>query len=596
MRLDDFFFFIICLFGLFFVILPIVSIVMSVRNGRRIREIQAYLSGLASTPAAPAVIKTAPPATAAATQHSHVNAPHRVPTSQTTFEPTSIDKAFMWFRENWLLAIGALFMLFAFGWLTRYAFMNNWIGPMGRITLGIALGAAILTLGQWRIRAFAQQGSIFMVLGSATILLTVFAAREMYGFFTPVSALAVMFLTTAFVAFSSVHHRISSLSYISLVMAGIAPMLTNSATGNFVGLFSYLLIIIAGTLWVVSVTGWRKNIVLALLVAGAYSLPFVTAPYRLPDVTTGLAFAFLLTAIFFVVNLIGNLKPQGDNKPNLVAAALTAVFLIVWILGVAPKEWQSLWLSLWMLVFAGGSFALFKKTENAEGFFIYSGVSLILLLAATAVELSGPTLTLALTLEALLLPVGTHLLLKDTRIAANSSALLLLPILASGDSISYWAWRDQDHLLHDHFFVLLFLTLVPLTLAWFFIGREREGKADMSGHRLTLGAWIVAGSFYGYMLVWRALHAVMVDQDIATMWALIIYTISGLGAYILGHISEIKPARVYGMLMLGWVVFRLLFIDMGHMGITGRIITFFLIGALLLATAFIEYRGRRKKL
>lgn len=578
----DGWFFLICLAGVFIFVLPVVSIVMSVRNGRRIREIQQYLAGHAPAPAA---TKPAPPAAA-----------HHAPASQPVFiTPTATDKAFLWFRENWLLAIGALFMLFAFGWLTRYAFMNNWIGPMGRITLGLVMGAGILTLGQWRIRAFAQQGGIFMVLGSSAILLTIFAAREIYGFFTPVSALAVMFLTTAFVAFSSVHHRVPSLSYISLVMAGLAPALTNSASGNFVGLFSYLLVIIAGTLWVVSITGWRKNILLALIVAGVYSIPFLDGPHRLPAIETGLTFAFLLTAIFFGANLLGNLRPQKDNKPDLAAAALTAIFLISWILHVAPGEWQSLWLVLWTLVFAGGSFALFQKTGIADGFYVYGGVSLVLLLAATAVELSGPTLTLALTLEALLLPTGAFFLFKDTRLAVNCSALLILPVLASGDSIHHRVWRNQDYLLHDHFFVLLFLALVPLVLAWFFISKEREGKADMTGHQTALGLWIVIGSFYAYVLVWRLLHAAMTDQDIATMWALVFYTIAGLGAYIMGHVKQIKPARIYGMLLLAWVVFRLLFIDMGHMGITGRIITFFLIGVLLLATAFIEYRGRRKQ-
>jgi uncharacterized membrane protein len=121
--------------------------------------------------------------------------------------PTAFERFAEWLKEDWLLKLGALLLLIGFGWLTTYAFLNNWIGPMGRIALGIVAGASFILLGWWRIRKYIHQGGIFLVLGSTTILLTIFAAREIYGFFTPLSALAVMFLSTAFVALASVKYK-----------------------------------------------------------------------------------------------------------------------------------------------------------------------------------------------------------------------------------------------------------------------------------------------------------------------------------------------------------------------------------------------------
>ena len=102
---------------------------------------------------------------------------------------TWVYKFAVWLKEDWLLKVGAFLLLIGFGWLATYAFLNNWIGPMGRIALGIIAGALILVLGWWRIRKYLNQGGVFIVLGSTTILLTIFAAREIYGFFTPLSAL-----------------------------------------------------------------------------------------------------------------------------------------------------------------------------------------------------------------------------------------------------------------------------------------------------------------------------------------------------------------------------------------------------------------------
>lgn len=75
------------------------------------------------------------------------------------------------------------------------------------------------------------------------------------------------------------------------------------------------------------------------------------------------------------------------------------------------------------------------------------------------------------------------------------------------------------------------------------------------------------------------------NDDTAVMIALAIYTIAGIGAYFSGR-------RVYGGLLLGFVIARLLLVDVWRMELTGRIITFFLVGALLMSTAFLS----RKKI
>src|SRR3989338_7209454 len=122
------------------------------------------------------------------------------------------------------------------------------------------------------IKEYLNQGGVFLVLGSTTILLTIFAAREIYGFFTPFSALSVMFLSTAFVAFVSVMYKSRSLAIASLVLAGIAPLLTDAPSTNYVQLFSYLFVVILGAIWIVALTGRRELTTVALLLIAVYSV------------------------------------------------------------------------------------------------------------------------------------------------------------------------------------------------------------------------------------------------------------------------------------------------------------------------------------
>ena len=151
-----------------------------------------------------------------------------VPPSPETFAPQyervsqKEERFIAWVKEDWLLKLGALLLLIGFGWLTTYAFLNNWIGPAGRITLGIVAGTSFLLFGWLRIKKYIHQGGVFLVLGSTVVLLTTFAAREFYDFFTPASALVLMFLSTAFVALASVRYSSRALALSSLILAGIA--------------------------------------------------------------------------------------------------------------------------------------------------------------------------------------------------------------------------------------------------------------------------------------------------------------------------------------------------------------------------------------
>ncbi len=101
----------------------------------------------------------------------------------------------------------------------------------------------------------------------------------------------------------------------------------------------------------------------------------------------------------------------------------------------------------------------------------------------------------------------------------------------------------------------------------------------------------VVGSLYGYVLLWLSLHAAFLyAQDIATMLSLLCYTVVGLVFYIYGKLHEHKLAKTYGAVLLMLVAGRLLLIDVWDMALTGRIITFFVVGALFMSTAFIRHK------
>lgn len=502
--------------------------------------------------------------------------------------PDAAERFFLWLREDWLLKLGALLLLIALGWFTTYAFMNNWVGPMGRIMIGLFVGAVFLLVGAWRIATHRHQGGVFLVVGSTTILLTTFAARTLYDFFTPAAALALMFFSTAFVAMMSVKYRSQSLAYASLALAAVAPLLTASAEPSFVSLYAYLFVVVLGTLGVVVATGNRGLVVAALGIIFLYSLPHFGG-YNSPEAPTLLLFAFAFAGLFFLVHSAGLLRAKaGEGSADIVAAAGNGLFLIAWIMAVAPEEWQSLLLSAWMVLFLIGAFLVYRQTNRREIFYVYSGVGLVMLAAATAAELSGPALTIAYTLEVAVVVIVSYLFLRSAEVAQRVSLLFLGPVALGLPSLAATAsWSEG--ILHDDFFVLVVLTCAFVLTGTFFLARAREtGEAAL--HQLG-GILAIIGSFYVYVILWRVLHAAL-PPSLAVMCALVMYTIVGITAYLTGQSSQEKMIKLYGAALVGFVVLRLLMIDVWDMEMAGRIITFAVVGVLLMSTAFL---GRKSK-
>ncbi len=500
--------------------------------------------------------------------------------------PSEGDKFIAWLKEDWLLKLGAFLLLVGFGWLTTYAFLNNWIGPMGRIVLGIVAGTLFLILGSWRIQKYVQQGGVFLVLGSTVILLTVFAARAVYGFFTPISALALMFLSTAFVALSSVRYRSRPLALVSLILAGVAPLLTSSPTADYVGLFSYLLIVILGTVWVVAVTEMRELTLAGLLLVAFHSFLSVGSSEATDTV---LLFVYAFAAIFSITNTLGILKAKGKEiTSDLFCASANGLFLLSWIMIAAPEEWKSLIICAWMVVFAVGGFLTLQLTNRREPFYAYLGVSVAMLAAATSVQLDGASLTIAYIIESGMISLIAYAILKDLAIAERLSLLLIGPVVLSFESMSALSW--ELGVFHKDFFVLLTLGTVLFGLGLFFFSRIREEKDEIR----QLNAFLLnAGSFYLYVLLWLSLGAGFQNDNLAVLGSLVVYTIIGLIAYFYGLANEKKGIRLHGVALIVFVIGRLFLIDVWSMELAGRIVTFFAIGALLVSTAFLG-RGRRK--
>jgi uncharacterized membrane protein len=524
------------------------------------------------------------------------NAPSEVPYSQApspaSFSPISApaftpistepqENSFVtWLKQDFLVKLGGLLILIAFGWIVSYAFANNYIGEMGRIMLGLIVGVFFMGAGVYRSLKSVSQGSIFVIIGSALVILTVTAARELYEFFTPSTALLIMFVAIVFVAFMSVQLNRQSLALAGLLMGACAPFLVGGTDPSVVMLSLYLLVLIAGTLWVVWRTGSPYLTPAALGVVSMYNLLYVEFSFE--EQLKGLFFAFLFTFIFFLTNIVSvHYRPQQQCTTGQLLTALgTAIYLVVWIAAAAPATWQTVLYICWMLVFSMGAYAVYRMSNHRNVFYVYSAVALGCLGAATVNEFSGPVLSIVLTIEIAGIILMASQYVQAPVAARQLSFLLTIPALLSLEHIGSPQWNSG--IIHGDFIALLVIANAFLIVASQLPSSPAD-ENEITGQRIL---YIMSG-VYGLILVWLISHALFA-ADVATTISLIVYTIIGLAMYVRGKRHSYRALEVSGGLLLALVVGRLLFVEVWDMALTTRIITFVVIGVLLLSTAFIK--------
>ena len=495
-------------------------------------------------------------------------------------QKNAFDEFLVWLGTDWLMKLGALLLILALGWFVTYAFMNNWIGPLGRITLGIVSGTILLAIGHLQIPKREIPGQVLVITGAAMILLTIFAARTFYDFFTPASALGFMALVVAMTTIVAVVHKARSLAIVALIGGAIIPFLTNAPNPDYAVLLGYVLILDFGMLAVVAFRGWRELTLLAFLVTAAYSSVFFRIEAQL---------AWFFMVIYFLVFYCASIATIWDSQKLSITDLLTtggiSLLMVGWIIGFVPKEWQSSILVLVAVLPVVFASIFHRAGAIKEVVYVHAGAGALALGVATAIELSGSALTIAFAIEATVIVALSAFALRNYRAAIVTSALQIIPLGLSLESLDQWG---SGSILNEHFFVLLIVGTTFAITAW--ILTQTDATKSSEARTVTITHGVLAGVFLA-ALFWRSLEVSLPSVDTAHGIALILYTLIGTGALYYGIFTKKKTIEWAGTAIMALVVLRLLFVEMWAMPIAGRIVTFVVIGLFLVSTAFIRKKN-----
>jgi uncharacterized membrane protein len=176
--------------------------------------------------------------------------------------------------SQWFNRVGILAVLIGMAWFLKFAIDNHWIGPLGRVLIGLVVGGGLVAWSErFRSRGYTVFSYSLKAIGSGVLYLSLWAAFSLYHLVPAGVAFTAMVAVTAFNGFMAWVQDAELLALYAIVGGVSTPLLLSTGENHEATLFTYLLVIDVAALLLVALKPWSR----LLFMAFAGSLLFYLA-------------------------------------------------------------------------------------------------------------------------------------------------------------------------------------------------------------------------------------------------------------------------------------------------------------------------------
>jgi uncharacterized membrane protein len=363
-------------------------------------RLEERLNRLEGTPASAKVIAPLPP-----------SEPEPVPlfTAPVPEEPQLESKVGL----TWLNRIGVITLVLGVGFFFKWAVDNNWIGPSGRVMLGLLAG--FLTLGfadyLWRKgqQVYAQG---ITGAGVAIVYLSFYAAFDFYHLVPQALAFVLLLATTAMAATLAMRYNALAIAVLGFFGAYLIPLLLSNGEDHPWFLMGYLLVLNVAATELAGRRAWKVlevlSFVATVLIFGSWLLSHGRHPVDKAPATVGvllfcaqrfrtsLAVLFLIgealvmlslafvwegdesvfyALVLMLVTTIGALAFSHERKyPGIVISAFAGFWLAVGIDANHAATFMPIGSAGYLLfvAWAWWRFAMLEETPQTPGLAVFA--------------------------------------------------------------------------------------------------------------------------------------------------------------------------------------------------------------------------------
>ena len=423
--------------------------------------------------------------------------------------------------SQWFNRIGIIAVLIGVAWFLKFAFDNHWVGPAGRVLIGLLSGAALIAWSErFRNKGYPAFSYSLKAVGSGVLYLSLWAAFSMYHLIPPGVAFAGMVLVTAFNAFIAWRQSAELLAVYAIVGAFSTPLLLSTGNNEEVFLFSYLLMMNAATMALLLSKGWNRLLVLSFLGTVAFYWGWYWQFYGPASFTTTSFFLALFVLLFAAATILARQRrvhAEQDDVARVLVSLANAAFGFLGYYAMLSQNGSGrntalAWCSVGFGAFYLGVRKLMERTPVAGTRLasladIQLSIAIVFLTLAVPLAVHGNWVTVGwMTEGAVLVWVATRMRTALMRTLAAGALTLGLISLAMDSTIAQTRIFWNTRLLS--FVVSIAAVAVATVLA--------RGEARRESATAAAAAWKLM-TLTGTMIT-HALVIVAVMLEIHTYW------------------------------------------------------------------------------
>ena len=507
--------------------------------------------------------------------------------------------------SQWFNRIGILAVLIAAAWFLKLAIDNHWIGPAGRVLIGLVAGAGLVAWSErFRTRGYAAFSYSLKAIGSGVLYLSLWAAFSLYHLVDSGVAFAAMIAVTAFNGFLAWVQDAELLALYAIVGGFSTPLLLSTGVNHEVALFTYLLLLDLAVLVLVALKPWSR------LLCGAFAgTVFFFAEwwfeYYSPDQFGTTAFFLAVFFLIFawaprLVRLRKNIPDLGWDGLALVAVPLVnaglgflGYYLLLQDAGSAAAPWVAVAFAAFYLLLLRLPVRGAIRGSAAATAALHLTIAVVFLTIAIPLKTQGRWMTIGWLAE------GAALVWLARRIASTLLMLLALLCLALGlvALVAVNPAASLTPVFNERFGTYLFAIAVCGFVTWLAM-REPGTESTIAWRGIAAGAGLAVNALillavgweihaYWWYLQWRGDWTLMHDYR---MYAQFTYSaffmLFGAVLLALGFWRRVAFLRWQALVLLAVSIGKVFTVDVSALSQGYRILSFLGLGALLLAVSF----------
>jgi uncharacterized membrane protein len=504
---------------------------------------------------------------------------------------------------RWFNYVGILAVALATAFFLKYAFDNNWIGPGGRVTIGLLVGGLMYPLSQWVFnRGYQYYSEGIAGLGAGILYLSVWSGWHYYHIFPQSYAFPLMIAITAATAVVAIGRNSERIAVLALAGGLLTPLLVSTGQNEEVALFSYLIVLGGGMLAIAWAKKWKWVAPLQFVATLIYFWGWYGEYYGRYELGDTVLFATVFFVVFAALPAVRSTR-EGELSGVDIAIVLTNAFqyLIALRLMLWPEYRWGLTLAVLGLAAAHllAERALPRKTTpaNQTARTIYAGLALTFATLAIPIRLDGKWITIAFAVEgALLIWSG----LRVRSLALRTAGFVLFSIVGVRLAILIFSVSTPDTFLLNERFLTLAIGAAAWLAAFLF---AKQSDCDLGPAETQMYYFLAIAANFCFLLalsmdVWDLFGraSVGIDRGLAQELALSVLWIGyAFVLLVVGVLRKEATVRWQGLGLLCVAIVKVFFFDLSFLTRFYRIISFFVLGLVLLAVSFF-YQKRAKAL